>query len=59
VRPFTISIATSGFVLIVPLGPVVVTKAFEKLTLPKSASGVSEQVRLQISGRSTIHSAED
>ena len=45
-----------------PLVPLSVAIARVKLTVPKSASEVSEQscpLPLQTSGRSTIHSADD
>jgi hypothetical protein len=55
-----ISIAASEYELIDSPEPVVVAVASEKVTLPKSASEVSEHpLPLQSSGRSTIHSAED
>jgi restriction endonuclease Mrr len=61
-----ISIAVSEYELIDALGlPIVLAVAFEKVTLPKSASEVNEHDSppkyelLQSSGRSTTHSAED
>src|ERR1700722_8751175 len=58
VEPLTISIAAAEYPLIVP-GAAAVADAPVKVTLPKLASEVSEQLRLQTSGRSTTHSAED
>ena len=60
VEPFTMVMAVVELELMGPTGPVeVAVDPFEKVTVPKSASDVSEQVRLQVSGRSTTHSADD
>lgn len=58
VEPLTISIEASGYEEIVPL-EVILAAAPVKVTEPKLARLVSEQLREQTSGRSTIHSAED
>ena len=60
VEPLSISMAAFDQVEIDPGMPFSVAAAFVNVTVPKLVSVASEQERaLQMSGRSTIHSAED
>ena len=59
VEPDSISIAAAENAASGPLVPPSVVIASVKVTVPKSASEVSEHLTRQISGRSTIHSADD
>jgi hypothetical protein len=59
VVPASISIAEAENAASGPLIPPSVVFASAKLTVPKSASEASEHLTWQISGRSTIHSADD
>ena len=60
VEPLSISMAVFDQVEMDPGVPFSVAEAFVNVTVPKLASVASEQESmLQMSGRSTIHSAED